>query len=336
MQKKIADKLQLGIIYRRSNKWWNIPYLTEKLSKFANLQITTFEVSEYDSIEITSNIHALALLPSESDLVPSLLNANSEIKWIHSMFAGVDKFLNYSEIKNNKNITLTNSKGAFAESLSEFALFSMLYYSYNAPDFVSAYSKKNWIRPINTMLKDKRLLIVGYGMNGTSLAQKAKSGFGLKVFGMRKNPKNQAGSEHVEAVIPISDFDKFTTDADFLVSFLPHTPETINFFNFEKLSRMKNTSVFINLGRGSSVVEEDLIKVLKERRIRGAVLDVTQIEPLPANSPLYELDNLFLSCHAADNTDDYFNQAVEVFEKNLEMYFSEGKFYSPVDKVKGY
>ena len=99
---------------------------------------------------------------------------------------------------------------------------------------------------------------------------------------------------------------------------------------------MKNTSLFINLGRGSSVVEADLVKALKEKRIKGAALDVTQIEPLSVDSDLYSLENVFLSCHSSDNTDEYFNQAVEVFEKNVELYFGEGQFYSQVDKVKGY
>ncbi len=186
------------------------------------------------------------------------------------------------------------------------------------------------------MIKNKTLMIVGYGYNGADLARKAKFGFDMKTIGVRKDAKNEYGKEYLDNLIPIEKFEEHLHNVDFLVSYLPQTNETTNYFNLHKFSLMKESSVFINLGRGTSVIEEDLIKVLKERRILGASLDVTWQEPLSRTSPLYDLENVYLSCHSADNTDEVFNQAVDVFVKNLEMYFDQGKFYSPVDKQKGY
>jgi len=330
------EKLNLGFLYRNSNSWWNIPYITQKLSAIKNIEISLFDVSNPQSIIFPNNLNAIALLPSEAELIPSFLSQNKNIYWVHSMFAGVDKFLSLKEISDNKKIILTNSRGAFADSLSEFGIFSMLFYSYNSPAYIQAYSQKKWIRPTNKMLKDKTLIIVGYGYNGANLASKAKAAFDMKIIGVRKNIQNEHGKEFLNELVSIEKLDEKLPEADFIISFLPHTLETKNIFNLEKFEKMKNTCVFINLGRGSSVVEEDLVKILKQKRILGASLDVTQNEPLNENSELYELENVFLSCHSADNTDEYFNQAVEVFIKNLKLFLDEGKFYSEVDKIKGY
>jgi len=99
---------------------------------------------------------------------------------------------------------------------------------------------------------------------------------------------------------------------------------------------MKTTAVFINMGRGSSVKEVDLIKILKEKMIKGAVLDVFQEEPLNSNSEIYDLDNVLISCHSADNTDDFFELWVEVLFQNFESFEKTGSYFTIVDKIKGY
>ena len=108
---------------------------------------------------------------------------------MHSMFAGVDKFLNIREIFENDSVTLTNSRGAFADSLAEFGIFSMLYFYYNTPIYHSAFKDRKWTQPLNKMIKDKTLTIVGYGQNGAVLAKKAKLSFDMRIIGVNKNLK---------------------------------------------------------------------------------------------------------------------------------------------------
>jgi len=212
----------------------------------------------------------------------------------------------------------------------------MLYFYYNTPVYLSAFRERKWTQPLNKMIKEKTLTIVGYGQNGAVLAKKAKSAFDLKIIGVKKNIHQVENNEYVDEVHEVSKLETILPQTDFLVNFLPHTKETINFYNYHKFSLMHSNSVFINLGRGSAVVEEDLINILKEKRILGASLDVTQQEPLNSDSPLFDLDNVYLSFHSADNTEDYFKQAVIVLKKNLESYLNDGKLVTVVDKNKGY
>lgn len=333
----MMKNLNLGILYRRANSWWNKDLLSSTLKPF-NINLEYFDVTDQKDLSnnIPSNLDAVALLPSESDVLQHFLNKNKDIKWVHSMFAGVDKFLNMKDIFENDSITLTNSRGAFADSLAEFGVFSMLYFYYNTPEYISAYKDKKWIRPINTMIKNKTLTIVGYGLNGACLAKKAKFGFDMHVIGVRNSISNGNGKQYLDELHTVDKLDEILPRTDFLASYLPHTNETINFYNKDKFKLMHKNSVFINMGRGSSVVEEDLIEVLRNKSILGASLDVTQEEPLRSDSPLYNLENLYLSFHSADNTTEYFKQAVDVLKKNIEMYEKEGKLFSIVDKKKGY
>jgi phosphoglycerate dehydrogenase-like enzyme len=112
----------------------------------------------------------------EQEVLNYILETNLNIFWVHSLSSGVDKLLTISRLKDNDKITLTNSKGAYGESLAIFALFSMLYFSYQAPTFLSAYSNKQWVVPSNIkMLIGKTLLIVGCGANGDHYLQKRRN-----------------------------------------------------------------------------------------------------------------------------------------------------------------
>jgi phosphoglycerate dehydrogenase-like enzyme len=349
---RAIEKINLGVIYKASNKWWNIDYIVSQLKPFEGVSIELINLEEISSRLLLKDLNAIALLPSEADCVPTLLRTNGNIKWVHSMFAGVDKFLNIKEIFSNEDVILTNSRGAFADSLAEFGIFSMLYFYYNTPVYMKAYKEKKWIRPVNTMIKNKTLTIVGYGQNGEVLAKKA-AGFEMKIIGVKKSLNKKFNTENINESnqinirsnsssskfvreIQIEELDSVLPVSDFIVSYLPHTPETIGLFDKSKFNLMKSSAVFINLGRGSSVVEEDLVESLKTKKLQGAILDVTREEPLKSDSPLYSLENVYLSCHSADNTDEYFKQAVEVFKKNLEVYLNTGHLVTVVDKTKGY
>jgi len=334
---KIINRLNFAIFYRKSSTFWNIDSIISRFNIFSNkLNLHLIEISEYVDKPLPTSLHAVAMLPSDTDILPKLIYHNKDLFWVHSMFAGVEKFLALKEISENKYIILTNSKGAFGESLAEFAIFSMLYFSYNSSAYVNAFKNKKWITPINKMINGKTLVIVGYGLNGSILAKKAKMGHNMKIIGIKKNIKDYQGREYVDEICHIDDITNILPGADFIVNFLPNTSETINFYDYEKFKLMKSSSVFINLGRGSSVKEEDLIKCLSNKLILGASLDVFKTEPLSSDSPFYDLDNVLITCHSCDFTDEYFTQAVDVLCGNLNKYFNEGILTTYVDKKKGY
>lgn len=107
-------------------------------------------------------------------------------------------------------------------------------------------------------------------------------------------------------------------------------------FNFEVFQKMKESAVFINIGRGPTVVENDLIRALKEKTIAGAVLDVFQEEPLDKDSELWKLPNIFMTPHCADQAIDYYPRSMRIFVDNLERYANGSELRNIVDKSKGY
>lgn len=333
MDKITGKKYTLGILFNKSNTWWNMDYFCNILKTYKNLNVKLIEANKD---KIPEDLDMITLLPSDSDIIGEIINKNKNLFWVHCMWAGVDKFLSKKGIMENNNIILTNARGAYAESLAEYAIFSMLYFYFNAPIYLKGFKDRKWVRPLNKQINNKTLTIVGYGLNGIELAKKAKAGFDMKVYGIKNDLSNVKGKQYVDKVLNLESLDQILPESDFVVNLLPHTTETTNFYNSERFKIMKNTSIFINLGRGSSVIEEDLIKALKEKTIYAAVLDVFKVEPLPSDSPFYNLDNVLLSFHSCDNTDEYFQQGVDVFIKNFELFCNEGKFYSQVDKNKGY
>jgi len=326
--------LNVGILYRETlRSTFDIDYIKSQLKNIPNINPIYIDLCKVDLISLPTNLDSIFLKPGELDYVEEIIKINPNIKWIHSMFSGVDKFLDKPIIKNNDSILLSNARGAFADSLAEFAILAMLYYYYNTNKYIEAFNQRKWIRPLNHQLKGKTLTILGYGMNGKVLAQKAKYGLSMNVIGVRQTIIKD---EYLDNIVHINELDSVLPETDFLVNFLPHTDKTINIINYSRLSLMKSTSVFINLGRGSAVVETDLIKILKEKKILGAVLDVTKDEPLDINSEYYNLDNIYLSCHSCDHTSEVFKLAVDSFIKNLINYMNTGELINVVDKLKGY
>lgn len=121
------------------------------------------------------------------------------------------------------------------------------------------------------------------------------------------------------------DLTRLLSESDFVVNVMPFTPQTANFFDLEKFKKMKANGVFLNIGRGKSVVEADLITALKERIIAGAYLDVFATEPFPADSELWNFENVFMTPHCADNTWDIMELACKVMKGNLDGYLEAGR-----------
>lgn len=337
MDKLFIHKCNLGIIYKEPSLFWNMNTILKRLAKFEPfLNIRTYNMAS--TINLPSDLNAVALIPSETIYLEEFLSQNRNLKWVHSMFSGVDKFLTLSSVKENDDIILTNSRGAFAESLAEFVILSTMYFNYSIPTYFDAQLNKTWVRPLNTMIKGKTITLVGYGKNAVTLAKKVKLAHEMKVIGVKRNINHVEGKEYVDKLVTSSQLNQVLPETDFLVNLMPETKESVDYFNMEIFKLLKPSSVFINIGRGSAVVEDDLVKCLNDGTIRGAVLDVTKQEPLNYDSPLYLVSpkKLLLSCHTADNTDEYFDQAVEILEKNIECFLKGATLYSVVDKNKGY
>ena len=152
------------------------------------------------------------------------------------------------------------------------------------------------------------MAIIGYGDVGYHCAKVAKLGFGTRVIGLKRRPE-ATSEEHrqvCDEVVGLDQLDRVLGEADFVVGILPLTPETKQFFDMNRcFKKMKKSGVFMNIGRGPTVHEDDLIAALKDNVIAGAVLDVYTVEPLPATSGLWELPNVLMTPHCADQDPEW-------------------------------
>lgn len=283
-------------------------------------------------------IEMVALWPSQVHLIPTFMKIFPSLKWIHSLAAGIEKFFTVPELINNDKIYFSNNKGAYSENFGEIVMLSFLYFSYNIPIYFEAQSKKDFVRPMNHNLNGKNVLIIGYGNNGICIAKRCKS-FLMKVNGIvRTMRENIEGKEFLDNIKTLKEMDDLISIADFVIATLPETKETINIFNKSFFEKMKKNAVFVNIGRGSSVNEDDLVEVLNEDKIKGAVLDVTHDEPIKKDSKLYSVpqNKLFLTNHSLGVTQEYPQLGFECVKNNIFYYLENGKPKNIVNKEARY
>ena len=313
------------------------------ISSQENCKITPYFIEQNEIEQKIKDIPDLDMVTSDpkcASFIPKLLTHYKNLKWVHSMFAGVDKFLAQKEINENNEVTLTNARGAFAGPLAEFTILSMLHFNYNVPIYMECQSQHKWSKLTNTMIDKRTLCIIGYGRNGVAIAKRAKLGFNMKIIGIvRELRDNIEGKEYTDELYGFNQLNKdVISKADFILTTLPETSESRGLFNKKFFESMKKDAVFINIGRGSAVIEEDLIEALNNNVIRGAVLDVCQHEPLDKDDKLYSVskDKLFITNHSGDFTTDYIDQAYELLIQNIKSFIKTGKLETIVRKKLGY
>jgi phosphoglycerate dehydrogenase-like enzyme len=253
-------------------------------------------------------------------LVEDVFAMAPKLQWVHVMWAGLDSLLFPALVESP--VVLTNGRGVFARSLAEFALAGMLWFAKDIRRMRRQQREGQWEKFIVEELHGKRLGIIGHGSIGRAVAALAAA-FGMKVIGVgRTSPRDE--------------FDELIETSDYIVVSAPLTPETRGLVGEAEFRRMRPEAVLINVGRGPVVDEKALIAALEQGRIRGAVLDVFDQEPLPPGHPFWSLDNVLLSPHCADNTPTWLDEAMQLFLENFERYASGQPLKNVVDKKAGY
>jgi phosphoglycerate dehydrogenase-like enzyme len=270
-----------------------------------------------------------SLGPILQKIYPDLPN----VEWLHCLSAGLDAVLTPQMVQ--IPTPLTNSRGVYARSLSEFALAGMLYFAKNLNRMREAQRAQKWEQFDIDELHGKVLGIVGYGEIGRRTAERAKP-FGMQIHILRRRPELAAGDPLVDLVYGADELDSLLGASDYLLVSAPLTAETRGMLGVAQLARMKPTAVLINLGRGPVVIEAALVDALRQGKIRGAALDVFDQEPLPAGHPFYSLDNVLLSPHCADHTATWIEEAMQLFLENLELFRAGKPLKNLTDKKSGY
>ena len=342
----LKKEFSFAFLYEKETNYFPFDKLSSilnSLSEETKCKITPYYIEQKEIEEKLKQIKSLDMVtsdPKSASYIPKVLSHFKNIKWVHSMFAGVDKFLAQKEISEDDNIILTNARGAFAGPLAEYTILAMLYFNYNVPTYINCQENHKWTKLTNTMLEKRTLFIIGFGRNGVAIAKRAKCGFNMKVIGIvRELRDNIEGKEFTDELYGFNQLNKDVINkADFILATLPETKESRGLFNKEFFASMKKDAVFINIGRGSAVIEQDLIDALNNNVIRGAVLDVCQHEPLDKDDKLYDVpkNKLFITNHCGDFTTDYIDQAYELLILNIRSYIKDGKLSTIVRKNLGY
>ncbi|MEZ0609535.1 D-2-hydroxyacid dehydrogenase [Fibrella sp. WM1] len=255
------------------------------------------------------------------------LTDNANLRWLQLNSAGLNPY-NRFDWSQLPEVTVTNLHGFFGQSCAETALAGILALYRGIAPLVDYQRDHEWVgsklRPSLHVLSGKRALVLGAGAIGQTTGRLLEA-FGCAVTYVRRT----------EAPT-FADLDALLPKADLVVGTLPETAETINMLDATRLGLMKRGSVLVNVGRGSLLDERALIDLLTHGYLAGAVLDVTAVEPLPADHPLWDLPNVILTQHTSGGYADEKRDMVGVFINNLHAYKSGQPLANEVDFSRGY
>jgi len=262
----------------------------------------------------------------------AMIDAAPQLKWIQAITAGVDD-LPLEEIV-RRGIRLTNGRGIHTIHMAEYAIAAMINLARNFHLMFRNQMRRQWKRGVpQEEICGATVGIIGLGAIGREIACKAAF-MGMRVVGVKRTPAPLA---HVDTVYGPEDMRRVFRQSDYVINLLPATPDTAKMIDRRCFEAMKPTASFINMGRGTTVNEADLIDALRRRRIKALVSDVYETEPLPPESPLWDLENAILTPHICGVSPHYMDRAMEIIEHNLGVYLSgTGDMRNVVDTAAGY
>lgn len=249
------------------------------------------------------------------------------IKWCHSVFSWVDAIISAKKWW----YKLTNSKWVYWKSMTEYCLWYILLHSKKAFYHSHNQKKKVWDRIESDTISWKKLLIIWAWSIWSEIALKAKN-FGLKTYWIATEIKS---IPWFDEVFHTKDTNKILWSADYIISVLPNTPETYNFFDDEKFKLMKKSSVFISIWRWTNVDEKAIYEALLNNEIDLWIMDVFKEEPLVCDSRLWELENLIITPHISWFIQDY-DTLSGIFLSNYEKFLNWKKLDNLVEFEKWY
>lgn len=260
-------------------------------------------------------------------LAKAYINDAKNVKWMQSTFAGVDA-LNDESLR--KDYMLTNIREVYGKPLAEYTLTYLLHFRKEVAENMAHQDKHEWGQRLASMLSGQTLCVVGAGSIGKEIAKLAKA-FGMRTVGYRT--KKEA-VDYFDEMYAGDELHKCLAEGDYVVSVLPRTPQTDNFFNAETFGAMKDGAIFLNEGRGNAVDDDALVAALKSGKLSKAVLDVFHAEPLPAESPLWDVPNLYITPHMAGYI--FTDQEFAILKENYRRYRAGEPLMYQVDLQKGY
>jgi len=249
------------------------------------------------------------------------LAAAPDLRWVQALNAGVDSYPQEALVE--RGVALTNSSGIHAEQMGQQVLGYMLVFERRIHEGIRQQHAGEWERYSGGELSDDTLGVVGLGAIGSRVGEYGKR-MGMDVIGTKRDPAT--APECADRCYPADELDSVLDEADYLVVACPLTDETEGLIDADAFERLDDEAVVVNIARGPIVEQSALVDALDAGEVRGAALDVTDPEPLPADSPLRERYDVVLTPHMAGSSPYYFDRAVELFAENYRAYVDGGEF----------
>ena len=311
------------------------------LSREAGDYAQRLEQAQLPDLEIVTDPAAADIVLGEPRLLTEQLPHLPNLKWMQSMYAGVESLMDPSL---RRDYLLTNARGVFGELMSEYVFGYLLAHEKGIFQRFAAQQANKWDRFESGWLRGKTLGLLGVGSIGAHIAGVAKA-FHMNVWGYTQGSETSAQvDQYFHPKSPLSPRERaakrgeglieFASGLDYLVVILPRTPGTDKIVNAELLSALPAHAVLINVGRGNAVDESAFVEALEQEQIAGAILDVTAEEPLPAEHPFWKTKNLLLTFHTSAIS--YPEDITKLFIENYHLYIEGKPLKYQVDFEKGY
>jgi D-2-hydroxyacid dehydrogenase (NADP+) len=272
--------------------------------------------------------HHVGELPSELSDIDVLISFAVELtdefyrrakalKWVQCLATGVDQVLRCPSFK--PDTLLTSGRGIHGAPMRETIVFLMMGVAREARRLAEAQKAHSWDRRYWSLFTGKTAVIVGVGVIGIATAKLLKA-FEMHVIGVSRTPR---AAEGFDEMMPTDQLKEAASRADFLINILPAIKGNLLLFDRAVFAAMKPSAYYIGAGRGQTVDEAALIEVMRDRRIAGAGLDVFQTEPLPSDSPFWDLPNAFVLPHLGGYTSEYENLIMPLIVENMQLFLAD-------------
>ncbi len=271
-------------------------------------------------------------------LTQDIIRHGKKLKWIQSYAAGIDDIL-FPELVSS-DIVLTNCKIIQGPGIADHAFALLLHLTRRLNEAISLQKEEKWHmwyyrEPVHwpIELNGRTALIVGMGGIGLQIAQRAHA-FGMRVYGI--DPKDIPYLFFIESIQKPDQLHKLLPHADVVFMTAPQTPETEYMFGYHEFNLMKSDAYFIALSRGKTFDTDALIKVIQEKKLAGAGLDVIDPYPLPKGHPLWKLGNVIITPHMSGQSEGSWNRRLSLLKENIQRFIDSRPLLNVVDKQKGY
>lgn len=298
----------------------------------ADVRVVISETSEELKVR-APEADAILYAHGQVPLLSSILPLARRVRWIHSLWTGVEGILTPEMLAHPA--PLTNGRGVFRWPLADWVVGVMLYFAFDFGRVRQQQEEKSWKPFVGTTLEGRTLGIVGYGAIGSAAAERARP-FGMKIGALRRRTELFQEDSLVDRSYAPLQLKELMAASDYVLVVTPLTAETRGMIGEAEIGAMKPNAVLINIGRGPVVDEGALVRALQSGAIRGAALDVFDTEPLPPEHPLWGMRQVFLSPHTADRVEGFLGPAFDCFLENMTQFLKGGTLINVVDKRAGY